>query len=203
MLTVAQGGLSGSDLQELTGSAPLWEIEKVLHTVSGRTFTRRVSSWQPPTRPLRCTCSVTKNSRQPRSATSGDQRMVGYRDRLHTWADTYLDKRWPPGTPDYILSGYWRLLHRHQRHAPDRRTALPTSLDTSECLISTGGDAAALNEVRTALDLITEQASPNLAHPRLYGWPITVTTSLTVIPTSPPYCLLSGRPSDTSLEQKP
>jgi len=46
LLTAAQGGLSGPDLAALTG-APLWEIEDVLHGVSGRTFTRRASTWQP------------------------------------------------------------------------------------------------------------------------------------------------------------
>ena len=42
LLTAARGGLSGPDLEELTG-APLWEIEEILHTVAGRTFTRRAS----------------------------------------------------------------------------------------------------------------------------------------------------------------
>ena len=43
LLTAARGGLSGPDLVALTGE-PLWEIEDVLHGVSGRTFTRRVST---------------------------------------------------------------------------------------------------------------------------------------------------------------
>ena len=46
LLTAARGGLSGPDLAALTGES-LWEIEDVLHGVSGRTFTRRVSTWQP------------------------------------------------------------------------------------------------------------------------------------------------------------
>jgi hypothetical protein len=44
LLTAARGGLSGCDLRELTG-ASLVEIEDVLHTVAGRTFTRRVAHW--------------------------------------------------------------------------------------------------------------------------------------------------------------
>ena len=50
LLTAARGGLSGPDLEELTG-APLWDIEEILHTVAGRTFTRRVSRWTPGTGP--------------------------------------------------------------------------------------------------------------------------------------------------------
>ena len=42
MLTAGRGGLSGPDLDELT-DAPLWDIEEILHTVAGRTFTRRPS----------------------------------------------------------------------------------------------------------------------------------------------------------------
>ena len=68
LLTAARGGLSGPDLEELTG-APLWEIEEILHTVAGRTFTRRASRWAPETGP-RCTCWATKNSRPPPATTS-------------------------------------------------------------------------------------------------------------------------------------
>jgi hypothetical protein len=50
LLTAARGGLSGQDLHELTGT-PLWEIEEILHTTAGRTFTRRGSRWAPATGP--------------------------------------------------------------------------------------------------------------------------------------------------------
>jgi hypothetical protein len=50
LLTAARGGLSSTDLEELTGIA-LWEIEQILHTVAGRTFTRRASQWAPGTGP--------------------------------------------------------------------------------------------------------------------------------------------------------
>src|SRR5262249_29074292 len=60
LLTAARGGLSGPDLRELTGAA-LVHIEEVLHTVAGRTFTRRVARWAPgPGR--RGTCSGMRNS---------------------------------------------------------------------------------------------------------------------------------------------
>src|SRR5262249_62125120 len=51
LLTAARGGLSGTDLEELTGAA-LWEVEEILHTVAGRTFSRRASRWAPGTGPV-------------------------------------------------------------------------------------------------------------------------------------------------------
>ena len=68
LLTAARGGLSGTDLEELTG-APLWEVEEILHAVAGRTFSRRGS--RGPLRPARrCTCWATKNSRPLPATTS-------------------------------------------------------------------------------------------------------------------------------------
>ena len=59
LLTAARGELSGPDLAALTGQSP-GEIENVLHGVSGRTFTRRASTGNPPTA-SRCTCWATRN----------------------------------------------------------------------------------------------------------------------------------------------
>jgi hypothetical protein len=42
LVTAARGGLSGPDIEELSG-VPLWEIEQILHTTAGRTFTRRAN----------------------------------------------------------------------------------------------------------------------------------------------------------------
>ena len=50
LVTAAQGGLTGSDLEELTGLAP-YEIGETLSGVAGRTFTRRPSRWAPGSRP--------------------------------------------------------------------------------------------------------------------------------------------------------
>ena len=46
LVAAANGGLSASDLEELTGS-PLWDVEEILHSSGGRTFTRRPSQWGP------------------------------------------------------------------------------------------------------------------------------------------------------------
>ena len=114
LLAAARGGLSGPDLAELTGEA-LWKIEDVLHGVSGRTFTRRVSQWQPDTGPevyllgheelLSAACRYL-----------GTSRVTGYRDRLHTWATTYRADGWPAGTPEYLVARRAR-----QHNAPRAR----------------------------------------------------------------------------------
>jgi hypothetical protein len=46
LLTAAGGGLTASDLAELTGWSP-WEVDKHLRTVTGRSFTRRDSHYRP------------------------------------------------------------------------------------------------------------------------------------------------------------
>ena len=59
LVTAAGGGLSGTDLGELTGW-PAWQIEEHLHAVSGRTFNRRASQWQSGAVP-RYTCWLMRN----------------------------------------------------------------------------------------------------------------------------------------------
>jgi hypothetical protein len=160
LLTAARGGLSSSDLQELT-RAPLWEIEDVLHTTSGRTFTPRVGTWQPDAA-LEVYLLGHEELQAAATRYLGDQRLAGYRDRLHAWADSYRDKGWPPDTPDYLLSDYFRLLvATEDLH---RLVACATDSGRHDRMLDlTGGDATALAEMRTALELIAEQHDPDLA----------------------------------------
>ena len=159
LLTAARGGLSGPDLAALTGES-LWEIEDVLHGVSGRTFTRRVSTWQPEDGP-----EVYLLGHEELQATArayfGGQRLAGYQDRLHAWAEEYRDRGWPGGTPEYLLSGYFQMLTATGDTA--RLAACATDAARHERMLDiTGGDAAALNEVTITLDLIAAQDDPDL-----------------------------------------
>ena len=159
LLTAARGGLSGPDLAALTGE-PLWEIEDVLHGVSGRTFTRRVSTWQPEAGP-----EVYLLGHEELQATArtyfGGQRLAGYQDRLHAWAEEYRDRGWPAGTPEYLLRGYFQMLTATGDTA--RLAACATDAARHERMLDiTGGDAAALNEVTITLDLIAAQDDPDL-----------------------------------------
>ena len=159
LLTAARGGLSGRDLVGLV-DAPLWEIEDVLHGVSGRTFTRRVSTWQPEAGP-----EVYLLGHEELQATAtaylGDQRLIGYQDRLHAWADEYRDQGWPVDTPEYLLRGYFQMLTA----TGDITRLVACATDAGRhgrMLDITGGDGAALNEVTITFDSLAAQGDPDL-----------------------------------------
>ena len=159
LLTAARGGLSGPDLAALTGE-PLWEIEDVVHAVSGRTFTRQVSAWQPETGP-----EVFLLGHEELQSTAlaylGGGRLTAYQDRLHTWAEEYRNRKWPATTPEYLLTGYFQMLAAAGDAA--RLAACGADAPRQErMLAATGGDAAALNEITIALDLNAAQDDPDL-----------------------------------------
>jgi hypothetical protein len=84
ILTAARGGLSAKDLEELSG-VPLWEVEKILHTAAGRTFTRRASRWA--SGAGQETYLLGHEELQATAvAYIGERWLAGYRNRLHGWA---------------------------------------------------------------------------------------------------------------------
>ena len=160
LLTAARGGLSGPDLAELTG-ASLWELEEILHGVAGRTFTRRASRWQSETG-QHVYLLGHEELQIAAERELGEARLAGYRDRLHAWAGTYRKRGWPVGSPEYLLSGYYRLLTA----LGDLPRLVAAATDTARhdrMLDLTGGDAAALTETRAVLELIASHDEPNLA----------------------------------------
>jgi hypothetical protein len=159
LLTAARGGLSGADLEELTG-AGLWEVEEILHTVAGRTFSRRASQWAPSTGPE--VYLLGHEELQAAASHSLGHRLGGYHGRLHAWADAYRAQGWPPGTPEYLLRGYYRLLVT-LGDLPRMIACASDPARHDRMLDMTGGDTAAVAEIRTALDLIAAQDAPDLA----------------------------------------
>ncbi len=164
LLTAARGGLSGPDLRELTG-AELVHIEDVLHTVAGRTFTCRIAAWAPETGPE---VYLLGHEELHHAAVHylGQPRLVEYRDRLHTWVDTYRAARdgrlpWPATTPEYLLRGYPRMLEA--TGDINRLVALATDRVRHDRMLDlSGGDAAALTEVTTTQDLLLTHPEPDL-----------------------------------------
>ena len=160
LLAAARGGLSARDLEELAG-IPLWEVEQVLHTASGRTFTRRASRWAPGTGPE--TYLLGHEELQAAAVSYlGSGRLAGHRDRLHAWAGGYRARGWPAGTPHYLLSGYYGLL-ADLGDVPRMTECGSDAARHDRMLDITGGDAAALAEARTALDRIAAQDTPDLS----------------------------------------
>ncbi|MEV6236984.1 hypothetical protein [Lentzea sp. NPDC051838] len=163
LLTAARGGLSGHDLNELTG-ASLVEIEDVLHTVVGRTFTRRAGQW---THDADLEVYLLGHEELHKASCHylGTAALAAYRATLHDWADTYRvagdgRKAWPPDTPEYLLTGYPRMLITEGDG--DRLLALTSDMDRHDRMLDlSGGDAAALIEIKTCQDLFL--ASPDLS----------------------------------------
>ncbi|HVV09550.1 hypothetical protein [Amycolatopsis sp.] len=155
LLAAAGGGLSAPDLAELTGHSP-WEIEEHLHTVSGRTFLRRAPDWglrsDPPVYLL-----GHQQLQQEATRMLGENRLAGYRRRLHDWADGYRDRGWPPGTPEYLLRGYYRLL----QDTSDTERLVRCALDRARH-DRMPDLATAQAEVTAAQDLLTPAAEPDL-----------------------------------------
>ncbi|MGH3380757.1 MAG: hypothetical protein ACRDP6_39090 [Actinoallomurus sp.] len=159
LVTAAGGGLSDTDLAWLA-RLPTAEIEDHLHTVSGRTFSRRVSGFQPDAGPV---VYVLAHEELQNTAVAylGETRLAEYRQRLHEWAGRYRNKDWPPGTPEYLLRGYYRLLHAHGDVA--RMVACGTDQARHDRMLDiAGGDAAALSEITTVQDLICAHPDPDL-----------------------------------------
>ena len=158
LVAAAGGGLSAADLAELTGWSQ-WEISRRLRTVAGRSFSVRGSEFRP------CGPEVLLLGHEELQVTAldmfGPARLARYRERLHAWAQQYRARRWPDGTPEYLLRGYFRMLHAVGD--TENMVALVTDPDRQNRMLDlSGGDAAALSEITTALDVLAGQENPDL-----------------------------------------
>ncbi|PSL53892.1 hypothetical protein B0I31_108339 [Saccharothrix carnea] len=157
LLTAAGGGLTTSDLAELSGISQ-WEIEDHLRTTAGRSFVRR-----PGLRPADSP-DVHLLAHEQLQLTAVEMlgpRLRAYRSRLHRWAEGYRDRRWPLSTPEYLLRSYFTMLAA--TGDVDRMVACATDLHRrSRALALTGGDAATLAEIREAQDLVLARPRPDL-----------------------------------------
>ncbi|MGW4423817.1 hypothetical protein, partial [Streptosporangium sp. NPDC004631] len=159
LLVAAGGGLSVEDLAELTES-PMGVVRKWLHAVSGRTFTGRESQWRPGTG-ARVFVLAHEELHAAAVESLGAQTLSGCRDRIHAWAQGYRDRGWPAETPEYLLSGYHRMLLA----AGDLVQLVECAIDQARLdrmLDRSGGDGAALVEVITCQRVICGQDNPDL-----------------------------------------
>ncbi|MEU6556044.1 hypothetical protein ABZ915_38205, partial [Streptomyces sp. NPDC046915] len=163
LLTAARGGLSGPDLRELTG-ADLVTIEEILHTVAGRTFTRRLAAWTPD-EGRQVYLLGHEELHNAACHYLGHDRLAHYRDRLHTWAEDYRTPTdqppWPPHTPEYLLTGYPRMLTT----AGNTDHLITLAIDPARhdrMLDLSGGDDTALTEIKTCQDLLLHCPEPDL-----------------------------------------
>ncbi|WP_157767828.1 hypothetical protein [Actinosynnema pretiosum] len=138
-LLVASGsGLTTADLEELTGHPPV-DVEDVLHTASGRSFTNSSGEAH----------LFAHNELRLRAADMLGKHLGGYRERLHAWADGYRDRAWPQDTPEYLVRGYPAMLE--STNEVDRLVDLATDPNRHALLLTrTGADEAALSQVAAA-----------------------------------------------------
>ncbi|MFF9691266.1 hypothetical protein [Streptomyces sp. NPDC014623] len=156
LLVSARGALTGADLGELLDITP-YDVQDKLRTVVGRSMA--------PTR----TDLLPLDVRAEAEAEAGRQTFVLAHSTLHAtacealgkrflterihdldrWAQQYQDEGWPMDTPNYLLTGYTRLLHEKGR--TEELTALVLDPQRQLRLAQRSGPDVALAQ----LDLIT------------------------------------------------
>ncbi|MDA3646837.1 hypothetical protein LZ318_40985 [Saccharopolyspora indica] len=153
LLVAAGGGLTGADLAELTGQTRQ-QVDDQLRTVASRSFTRRDSRFRPGELPDVYLLGH-EELHAGVVAALGDERLATHRSRLHEWADRYRDRRWPRGTPEYLLHGYHSMLLA----SGDTARAIELSTDPDRhhrMLDASGGDAHAMDEIELLLDTLAD-----------------------------------------------
>ena len=160
LITAAGGGLTLDDLEELTEQPP-YEIEGLLGGLFGRSVGSRIgatSAGYPDGRVYLFTHETLRLVAEQQYGAS----LAAYRDRLHTWAETYRQRGWPATTPHYLLRSYPRMIASSGDLL--RLAACATDQVRHDRMRGlTGGDALAYTEISTAQQLILDQPDPDLA----------------------------------------
>ncbi|MET9265830.1 ATP-binding protein [Amycolatopsis sp. NPDC004079] len=159
LVTAARGGLSRSDLAELT-ERPVRSVERALGSVASRSFSRRPAQWHAAKAPEIYVLGHENLHREAEEALGADA-LADFRSTLDTWAHRYRAAGWPAETPQFLLRGYFRLVQETGDPAaladlaadPARHTRL---LDVS------GNDLAALAELDVASAAVRNAAEPDL-----------------------------------------
>ncbi|MET3422789.1 tetratricopeptide (TPR) repeat protein [Actinoplanes tereljensis] len=165
LVTAAGGGLASRDLAELSQRAGHevtdWDIERLLATVAGRSFSSRDRRWAAGTQPPVYVLGH-EEIQQESARAYGPVQLGRYRERLHEWAGLYRASGWPPDTPEYLLRGYFDLLLGSGDLT--RAVGCVTDLVRHDRMLDlSGGDTAALVEITKAQNLILAAPAPDLA----------------------------------------
>jgi tetratricopeptide (TPR) repeat protein len=157
LITACGGGLTLPELEELTG-LPLYQLDDLLGGVFGRTITGRSDGSGGSSHRLYL---FTHETLRETAVKQFGSALDGYREQLFAWAGRYQRQGWPAETPQYLLRGYARMLQA--RHDVDRLAELATDPDRHDRMLDlTGGDAAALTEIRNCQSLILDLGQPDL-----------------------------------------
>ncbi|MER6107694.1 hypothetical protein [Streptomyces hirsutus] len=163
LITAASGGLTAADLAQLTGQTQR-RIELVLGGSIGRAFQWRPTQW-----------TISDDGRSEAACSFAHQELLdsagqlltpdaldAYREMLHAWADQSGEASWPANTPEWVLTGYPRMLVALKD--TNRLTVLATDSDRHERLWqTTGTDAEAFTEITDAFTLHCAVDDPDLS----------------------------------------
>ncbi|MGC9442508.1 hypothetical protein [Streptomyces sp. WG5] len=159
LLTASGGGLGTAELAELTGLVP-YEVEEILRSRAGRTFRTRESHARPGELPVVFVLGH-EELREHAVRMLGPKELEAYRDRIHAWAGAYASALWPPDTPEYLLRGYYSLL-RATADVARMAVLAADSARHDRMRDLTGGDSAALTEIRSVQHTLAEADAPDL-----------------------------------------
>ncbi|MFD8955275.1 hypothetical protein ACFV0B_41215 [Streptomyces xanthophaeus] len=162
LLVSAEGALTGADLGELVGITP-YAVQQKLRSVVGRSMAPTRVDLLPLDARAEADAEAGRQTfvlahEELRAAATdalGKAELAAYRASLHAWADGYREQDWPEDTPNYLLTGYTRLVRN--RGNTDRLTDLVLDPRRQLRLARRSGPDVALAD----LDLVAPP--PNLA----------------------------------------
>ncbi|WP_328607697.1 hypothetical protein OG943_00715 [Amycolatopsis sp. NBC_00345] len=158
-LVAARGGLTSSDLAELTQRRER-EAERVLNSVASRSFTRRPAHWRAGEAPEIFLLAHETLQREAADALGPDE-LAGYREAIDRWAGGYRDAGWPADTPQFLLRGYFRLVR--ERGDVAALADLAGDQARQERLLDvSGGEVAAMEDLDAARAALLDSAEPDL-----------------------------------------
>ncbi|BAW06665.1 caspase, EACC1-associated type [Nocardia seriolae] len=155
-LITAAHGLTGTELEDLTGLPP-FRIQRILSGVTGRTFRSYSSRFAVDQINL-----LAHETLQEEAENALGRALLGeYRNLIHAWAAHYREQDWPSWTPTYLLTRYFSMLRRRGDVARMTELALDTARH-DRLLDLTGGDGIARTEIVTVSGLWLGEDEPDL-----------------------------------------
>lgn len=159
LLVAARGGLTAADLAGLVGVLP-YQVDEMLRGITGRSFLPADHGQiRLPEAPAQHSHALGHEElrRESLAALGGVTR---FEEQLHAWADVYQARGWPPGSPDYLLYDYPRMLH--STGDTERLTAIALDPRRQQALLARASLDAALSEIETSAQMIRRQCPDDL-----------------------------------------
>lgn len=154
MVAAGGGGLSSSDLAELTGTYSRASITDLMRTAFARIIDALPRSRE----------SVWILAHDMLLETAGDrltEELPRYLKQINQWAYRYRQERWPANTPDYLLHSYTHMLLNSGDL--DRAVDLAVDRQRHELMLDrTSTDALALDEIAAVQHYVIERRHPDL-----------------------------------------